>query len=312
MDFSISTHWNAARHSTGEDLAREIIALGCNRLELGYDCICDLVPGIKRLVAEGAIAVDSLHAYCPLPLGATSAHPEIYTLAHPDARNREMAVKYTVETLRFAAEIGARAVVIHAGNIDMPAISRELISLARDGDRASSRYEKLFVKAQVLREAHAPSQRDHLYRSVEALLPALNETKVTLAFENLPTWEAIPTEIEVEKLLDTFDTPRLGYWHDVGHAAIRESLGFINHRRWLERLAPRLVGMHLHDQIPPRDDHVMPPRGTFNFSLLTPFINRHIIRVLEPGPGTPAEEVAEGLRFLKALWNAPENKSSTN
>jgi hypothetical protein len=45
------------------------------------------------------------------------------------------------------------------------------------------------------------------------------------------------------------NSPNLVYWHDCGHAQIKENLGFIHHALHLESLAPRLAGFHVHDVI---------------------------------------------------------------
>ena len=70
MIFALSTRWNASRHTAGEALAEEILRLGIDHLELGYDLGVFLLPGIRSMVASGAIRVDSLHNYCPVPASA--------------------------------------------------------------------------------------------------------------------------------------------------------------------------------------------------------------------------------------------------
>lgn len=304
MEFALSTHWNASRHARGETLIEEILGLGFTRVELGYDLRMELVPGVKALVAQGAVKVDSLHNSCPVPLGAARGHPEIYTLGSTDARERAQAVHHTGQTLRFAAELGAKVVVTHAGNVDMPRLSPELFDLAIAGQNYTPRYEKIKLKLIEQREKRAPRQLDYLSQGLEQLMPVLEETKVLLAIENLPTWEAIPTELEFEALFRRFGDRNIRYWHDLGHGQIRQNLGFINHERWLERLSPFLAGMHVHDVAPPATDHVMPPRGQIDFHRFQRFALSAMVRVVEPSSRTPAAEVAEGLAYLKKTWDA--------
>ena len=280
----------------------EILALGFDRVELGYDTRMDLVPGIKKRIAEGAVKVDSLHNFCPVPIGAPRGHPEIFTMADPDPRVRESAVAHTGNTARFAAEVGARFVVCHAGNVHMEHYSSQLWDLAAQGKTFGSAFDKIKMKMQFERDKRAPKQLQWLEESFSRLLPVLHETGVTLCFENLPTWESVPTEMELESLLRRLDTPRLRYWHDVGHGQIRQNMGFINLERWLERLSPWLAGMHVHDVVPPAMDHVMPPRGQVDFSRLKPISQRDIVRVIEPSSKTAREDIAEGLRFLREAW----------
>lgn len=305
MNFAISTHWNAARHAHGEAMLEEILQLGFRHVELGYDLRMELVAGVQAMVKRGAVQVGSLHNICPVPIGAARGHPEIYTLASRDERERRNAVEYTARTLRFAAELGARAVVTHAGNVDMPMMSTQLIELCLSGQQYAPAFEKLKLKMQALRDKRAPRQIEFLYRGLEALMPVLQETGVVLAIENLPTWEAIPTEVEFEEIARRFGNRHIRYWHDLGHGQIRQNIGFINHERWLERLQPHLAGMHVHDVLPPATDHVMPPRGQVDFPRFQRFAQLDIVRVIEPSSRTPAEEIAEGLKFLRECWASP-------
>ncbi len=306
MEFALSTHWNAARHARGETLVEEILQLGFKRLELGYDLRMELVPGVQAMVRSGAARVDSVHNFCPVPLGAARGHPELWTLSARDERERERAIQQTAQTIRFAAEIGARVVVTHAGNVEMKFFSAQLFDLALAGQQFSPAFERARQKMQDQRDRKAPRQFDLLLKSLERLLPVLEETGVLLAIENLPTWESLPTEIELEQVFSRFGDRHLRYWHDMGHGQIRQNMGLINHERWLERLAPHLAGMHVHDVRPPATDHVMPPRGQIDFSRFHRFAVSAMVRVVEPSSRTPASEVSEGLAFLKTAWTDSE------
>jgi len=302
MIFALTTRWNAGRHARGEDMIEEILDMGFTHVELGYDTRIDLVPGVRHMIEQGAVQVNSVHNFCPVPMGAPRGHPEIFTFASADRRVRELAVTHTAQTIRFAAEIGARVVVTHCGNIDMPRYTEQLVALAEANEQYSPRYEKLKLKLQVTRDKKARKQLPYLYEALEQLLPVLQENNIRLAMENLPTWEAVPTEVELETLLQHMQTPHVGYWHDMGHGQIRENVGLINHERWLERLTPYLAGMHVHDVLPPGCDHVMPPRGKIDFARYKRFANRNIIRVIEPTPRTTREDIVEALNYLKECW----------
>jgi sugar phosphate isomerase/epimerase len=163
-------------------------------------------------------------------------------------------------------------------------------------------YEKVRMQLILAREKAVTAQLPHLYAGVERLLPLLEETGITLAFEILPTWEAIPTEVEMETLLTHFNSPRLRCWLDMGHGQIRENLGLINHARWAKRLRPWLAGMHIHDVRPPATDHLMPPAGTTQFALFKEVAQSDILRVLEPSPSVEAAAIVAGLKHIQAAW----------
>ena len=284
----------------------EILELGFNHVELGYDLRMDLVPGVLKMVQEGAVKVVSCHNFCPVPVGAPRGHPELFTFASTDRRTREGAVLHTGKTLRFAAQVGARVVIAHAGNVEMERISTELCELYEQQQQFSKLYEKRKLKLQTTREKRVHKQLDLLREGLESLQPVLSETKVKLALENLPAWEAIPTELEMEQICKEFEGRGIGYWHDIGHGQIRQNLGFINQERWLERLSPYLAGMHIHDVAPPAHDHLMPPQGKVDFAALKRFATRDILRVIEPAAQTPPENIIEALRFLREAWEPHE------
>ncbi len=309
IPLSISTRWNASRHHAGETMIEEILSLGLGCVELGYDLRSELIPGVKAMVESRAIRVKSVHNFCPIPVGAPRPHPELYTPASPDRREREFAVVHISKTLRFAAEMGARVVVCHSGNVDVPKYSFDLLRMAARNEQFSEPYEELKLKVQIARDKKAPRQIEYLSESLEALVPVVKETGVHLALENLPTWEAIPSELESEQLMKRFYSSGIRLWWDIGHAQIRENLGFINASRWLHRLAPHIAGMHIHDVAPPGQDHIMPPRGHVDFKALSDLAKMDMVRVLEPAPDTDPQHIVRAMEFLRETWNLTESET---
>ena len=304
MIFSLTTRWNARRHETGESMIEEILAMGFDHVELGFDLTPNLVPGTCAMIKSGRIKADSVHAFCPLP-PVPYPSPEPFTLASSDPVVRANAVHYLENTIRFSAEINAKVIVAHAGNVEMKLITPKLIELITSGKQYDEEYEKLRMKLVLGREKAVPDQLMHLYTGIEKLLPLLESTSRILALEILPTWEAIPSEVEMEKLFAHFNSPWLRYWHDLGHGQIRENLGLSSHARWVKRLRPWIAGIHVHDVIPPAYDHVMPPSGTINYPLFREIAQDDIIRVLEPGSSVKAEEISAGLKLIRTAWEPP-------
>lgn len=302
MDIALTTRWNASRHDSGESMIQEILEMGFTCVELGYDTRVDKLAGIRRMVAEKAVRVNSLHNFCPVPVTAPQAHPEIYTFVHADRRIRELAVQQTIRTVEFAAELGARVVVTHCGYAEVRAGTRDLMdAFARTG-LFSPQYEAVKSRLQLERDKRSAACVAQLEEALTALLPHLEQHRVVLALENLPSWEAVPNEIEFERLARRFNSPWIRYWHDIGHGKIRDNMGFVNVERWFERLLPHLAGMHVHDVSNKLQDHTMPPRGEVDFTFFTPHVQRDIVRVIEPRTSTPRAEVVEALAFLKQTW----------
>ena len=166
MRFALSTNWNAQRHESGEALVDEILSLGFQALELGYHLTEELAAGVLRRVRAGAAAVDSVHAFCPVPIGAPHGYPELHLLASRDDDERAMAAILIGRTLTFAQTMGAKAVVLHAGRVFLDSIfgdagSGRLLRVLRDeeGPEAPA-YQRALAKALRRRQARAPRYFD--------------------------------------------------------------------------------------------------------------------------------------------------------
>lgn len=285
-------------------MVTEILELGFRRIELGYDLRLELVAGVKKMIAQRAVSVGSVHNFCPVPVGAPRGHPELFTPADPSAKGASLAVHHITKTVEFAAEVGATAIVVHAGNVVMKRRSERLIQMIMQKGVYDQATDKARMKLQFKRDKKVPRQLDSLRRSIESLLPTLEKNRVVMAVENLPTWESIPTEAEWETILNEFKSPWLGYWHDIGHGQIRENMGFIRQDRWLERLENSLTGMHIHDVIPPAMDHEMPPNGSVDFKRFKKFAKTGVHKVFEPRPTTKAADIQRAAEVVQDAWTS--------
>lgn len=308
MRFSLSTNWNVQRHEDGEKLVEEILALGFEALELGYHLTEELAAGVRRKVQAGAVSVDSVHAYCPVPIGAPHGYPELYLLTSRDEDERAMAAITLGRTLTFAASLGARAVVLHAGRIFLDSIfgdlgTRRLVSVLQEEDGvASERYQRLLFKALRRRAARVRKCYDGFCFSLDAILPKFEKAGVALCLENLPSIEAFPDAQEMLMLKQRFDTPSLANWHDFGHGQIREYLGWNRHLEGARDLLPITRGVHIHDARPLQDDHLAPGRGEIDFEAFSFFGAESVIKVFEPAPTVTGAELGESLRLVRRAW----------
>jgi sugar phosphate isomerase/epimerase len=300
--YALSSCWNSSRHIDGRAMLREMRDLGFEYAELSHGIRLSLVPGILEAVDAGEIKIASLHNFCPLPIGLTHASPNIFKFTSPDPRERENALRYTIKTLELAERVHAPMVILHLGAVDMKDYTGRLLEMAEAGLRDTPKYQRLCAEADERRELrktkHVMFAYDVLRRIVEQAAPR----GIQLGIENREALEEIPFEGDFPFFFREFDTPVVRYWHDTGHAQIKENLGFISHAMHVESLVQPLAGFHLHDVAFPGQDHRPPGEGTVDFAALRPFVKPEHIKVLELHPELTPAEVQAGWAHLRSSW----------
>jgi sugar phosphate isomerase/epimerase len=285
-------------------MLREIKALGFDWAELSHGIRISLLPGIIEAVEAGEMKISSLHNFCPLPMGVNHAAPNLYLFSSDDKRERENAWRHSMKTLETAARLKALVVVLHLGCIDMKDYTEKLEEMAADGKKDTPKYEKLCAELMEKREA---KKAEYVERSSEMLGRLADEAEargLRLGVENRAALEEIPLEDDFQFLLRDFDRPGVGYWHDTGHAQIKENLGFISHALHLESLADRLIGFHIHDVEFPGHDHRFPGSGTVDFAALKHVVKPEHVKVFEFGPRMTEEDARKGVAHIQQLWGA--------
>lgn len=300
---SVSTHWIAHRHTDGNAMVDELNQAGFSTVELGYDTMPDLVPGIRNAISEKRIRCRSVHNFCPVPDSFSKGHPELFSLSSLDPGDRQSAVYNSLKSIRFAAQIGAEVVVTHAGNVAMRPFTGKLAKLYHRGKHETPRYDRLRAKAMYARHTPANIHMNALYVSIEELLPELETLKIKLAFENLPSLEALPAATEHDAIFDKFPSSYICYWHDFGHAQVMQNLRLEPHFAKLHRFSSRTAGLHIHDTDGTEDAHRMPPiPGGIHWDIARKLINPDWCMVLEPAPGTDAADVKRSVQYLEKQW----------
>lgn len=300
--YSLSTCWNSHRHTDGRAMLHEIRDLGFEFAELSHGTRISLLPGIMEAVDAGEMKISSLHNFCPLPMGVTGAAPNLYKFSSDRSRERELAERYTLKTIEFAARVKAAVVVLHLGSIDMKDYTDRLLEMVARGEKESPKYERLCAEADEKREAKKEPYMERMKESLKKLFPEAEARGITLGAENREALEELPLESDFHFLFRELNSPRLRYWHDTGHAQIKENLGFTPHVMHLESLRSHLFGFHIHDVEFPGRDHRPPGTGTIDFASLKPFVKLEHVKVFEFSPSLTPEQVRSGVEHVKGIW----------
>ncbi len=300
--YSLSSCWNSHRHTDGRAMLQEIRDLGFEYAELSHGTRISLMPGILEAVDAGEIKISSLHNFCPLPMGVNHSAPNLYQFSSDRQREREMAERYTLKTLEFASRVKAPAVVLHLGSIEMKDYTDKLLEMVGRGEQESPKYQKLCAELDEKREAKKGPFVERVNEMLKKLAIVAEERGIKLGAENRQALEELPIESDYQFLFREVTSPSLVYWHDTGHAQIKENLGFIGHAMHLESQSERLYGMHIHDVQPPGRDHCAPGTGSVNFKALSRWIKPEHVKVFEFSPSLTVEQVKSGVQHVKNLW----------
>lgn len=296
---AFSTNWNASRHHDGAAIVSEILGMGFDTIELGHGLSVSQLHGIRGAFALGGFGVVSVHNFCPMPVEIPVDNPDCYEFTSHRPQERERALKLTRQTMKTAAEFGARFVVLHLGRIQsLRGMTDGLLSQVRRKGSADRAYCREKLSAVRRREAVSGCYLNRVMNALEPLVEEAAGKNLTLVVENRSNFEAFPTERELLSLLRTFDSPHFRYWHDFGHAQMRESLGLLDHAQWLEEVAPYAAGAHLQDAGWPDEDHLVPFEGEIPFDRLVPLLPSSLPYVLE----LSRDATPEAIKAAAARW----------
>jgi len=283
-------------------MLQEIRDLGFQFAELSHGTRISLLPGILEAVEAGEIRISSLHNFCPLPMGVTYPAPNLYQFSAERARERELAERYTLKTIEFAGRVHAPVVVLHNGSVEMKDYTDKLLDLVSRGQKETPKYSKLCTELDEKRAKKKVPYVERVNEVLKKLLPPAEAQGIRLGIENRQALEELPFESDFQFLFRELTSPNVVYWHDTGHAQIKENLGFIQHAMHLESLRDRLFGCHVHDVQFPGRDHCAPGTGMIDFGVLKPLVQPEHIKVFEFSPGLTVEQVKSGVEHVKQIW----------
>jgi len=307
---ALSTAWCSHRHSDGRAMLQEMAGLGFRHVELSHGIRIVLVPGVLRAVEEDVVQVSSTHNFCPLPTGITRPAPNLFEPSVPAGSGHEhdQWLRHTKRTLDFAAQVRARAVVLHLGSVSFfwsnPGRTLRHFIRAHPGAdlRKDENYQKLLARGTAKLRAKMPRYWEQTRRSVEEIVSYAAERNLQLGLEIREKFEELPFDPDFGELLAAPALAgRAGYWHDTGHAELKLRMGVSTPQQMLEANADKLVGFHLHDVDADGHDHQPIGKGTVDFQLVRRFWQPHHLLVLELSPHATTEEVRESKERIEDL-----------
>lgn len=263
-----------------ESLARRLAEAGYNWMELDAPWEPDPIREAELRALAGELGIE----------GSVHCHFVDVNLSSPYHPVRQTALEIIKADLDFAGRIGARAAVIHPGDLgwfDFLPPEHPYFREAQDIiDRLRGRHEEA------------------LARSLEEVTRHGENLGVQLVMENMYCpWEFLTGPEEMARFLEKYRFPNLGVNLDFGHALVA---GY-NPADYVDALGSRIWHTHLHDNDGKYDIHVPLVRGKAEYyrAALNKLIrvNPDVTLLVELGP-RQAEEYLDSLAALRELLPA--------
>jgi sugar phosphate isomerase/epimerase len=305
----MSTSWNAASARDGKQILDEIRSLGFTTLEVDYRVTAEAALEILNQVRRGSIKVASVHNFTPLPPGEkpSDGGGHKLSLTSLDESERQHAVDLTLVSAELAQQMGARALILHLGTTDLDrAYFKELSEAIKAGGVSAPDARRLRERVRTERRERVAPFIEAGVRSLLDILGATRNSGLVVCIENRYFYHQLPLPEEALEIMRKIPTPRLRYWHDVGHAHVQEVLGFQSHVETLRLLKDHLFGMHIHDSVF-TGDHRAPGTGEIDFAAVLAEAPAGALKVMELAPSVTREEIAAGLALLEGLGVSPQN-----
>ena len=246
-----------------------------------------------------AVPISSIHSPCPTALSSKGIPAANLSLSSLEESEREEVVSFTKKTIDLASSIGAKAVVLHMGEVPVDlSLEDKLRQLHNDNLTGSKEYTQ--VKEQLIyqRVSKAPHLVEAAKKSLKELSEHSQKQNIMLGLETRFYFHEMPDIDEMAELLNEAEGRLVGYWHDVGHAEVKQRLGFTSHEDWLLRFSRKMIGVHLHDVIGISDHHP-PGKGNLDWEMVSKYLPRQAIRVCEIAEWNEEEDIQGTVDFLQ-------------
>lgn len=290
-----------ARFDDGAEFARFAAEAGYDAIEISHSTRADK---LQQIIDCPVLPITSVHQPAPWVAHRDGRGNSHCNLASLDDDEREAAIDYAKESIRWAGRIGVDRLVVHLGQVgDEPEMFPEEFEMRRmfdSGRTGEERFPELreaaIRKRREQRGPYVAAARDTLLELVRAAEPY----GIAIGLENRYHYHEIPLVDEYEELLDGLALKQAGYWHDVGHAEVLHRLGFVDKRTWLDEHAKRTIGAHLHDVVG-IGDHRSPGDGDVEWSYVVDGLRQLPRYTLEINQHQGDELVAASIGFLERI-----------
>lgn len=288
------------RFDDGAAFARYAAAAGYDAIEISHSTN---ETKLHQIVDANVLPISSVHQPAPWLRHTDGRGNSSCNLASTNRIERVCALDYARASINWAARTGATKVIVHLGAVTDEAMFQEEYDMRRmfDSGRAGEpRFAELREAAIARRREAAEPYLAMARASLLELVRLAEPHGIAIGLENRYHYHEIPQPDEYEVLLDGLAPEQAGYWHDTGHAEVQHRLGFVDRHAWLDALAGRCIGAHLHD-VEGIGDHRAPGDGDVDWTYITAGLRHLPGYTLEINQHQADDRVARAPAFLASV-----------
>ena len=300
MTIALSTMYaQQKRFDSGEAFARYAAGAGYDAIEVSHSTPEEK---LRQILDCGVLPVTSVHQPAPHVEVAGGRSNADLNLAATNPREHAQAIKHALRSVEWAAEAGAKALVVHLGEVEMAwsGTEAELYRLYRQAGIKDNRAEEARAEMEARRAEAAPAHLEAAREALEQLVEGARPHGIVIGLENRLQFHHIPHPHETLALIEGFAPDEAGHWHDTGHAEVLDRLGFMPHRDWFDKLGDRLVGAHVHD-VRGALDHRAPGTAQLDWPMVADGLRSLEAITLEIDQREPDEAVRAAPAFLRSV-----------
>ncbi|MGQ9545783.1 MAG: sugar phosphate isomerase/epimerase family protein [Dehalococcoidia bacterium] len=297
LEVSLSTMWAKGRFGSMVEFVAKARELGFTHIEANTY----VSPRMFAELLKTGVPFSSIHSPCPAVSSYRGISISSLSLSSLNESERTEAVDFAKKTIDLAAEVRAKAIVLHMGEVPIDLSLRDKLYKQHQAAYPETN-ERNEVKEELVRQraSRAAPYLNAAKESLRELCEYSAQKGIMLGLETRFHVNEIPNIDEMAKLLQLVGAPRslAGYWHDVGHAEVQQQLGFASHEEWLSRFHDRMIGIHLHDILGISDHHI-PGTGRVNWDMIARYLSPGVLKVCEIGEWNDEKQMQRVIKFLQ-------------
>ncbi|QYK61503.1 TIM barrel protein [Paenibacillus sp. S25] len=273
-EYSFSTCWNIKKHTVGRELVEEIRQLGFSRMELNYNITREMLTTIEPMIEREEIGISSVHntfPHTPDPDYGTDS----VLLGFDDESKRQRAIELLVQSAEYAHRYGAKAVVVHPGEVPFPYdISEELEDIFNEQGRDSAAYQTLWGQMLERRNSLSGHYVQRIRDSLEEVCDRIASKgyDVAIGIETRSRCYQMPTLQEAKTIIDRLKGAPVYLWYDIGHGMIMDRMGLYDNAKEANEMIDYILGVHIHETIG-LSDHWCPYIHSGDLEFFDRFVN---------------------------------------